>query len=75
MMPDLPEPPEDVTLTSELPEPEMWERKGQPPYSQSYYYVHKETGREIMEDQYKNKVRQRNILAIFIEEIESVKEV
>lgn len=57
-----------VTLEKDIPEPENWEQ------NRPYYYVHKETGREILEEVYYGKVKKRNTLARYIEEVDPADE-
>jgi len=59
-----------VTLSKDVPRPEEYEQMA----PDSYYYVHQETGRQIIDTTYKAKVERRNRLANHIEEIEPYEE-
>ena len=57
-----------LNIEKDIPKPEKWEKKGK------YFYKNKDTGREIIEESYLKKIRERNILAKYIDNIEPVKE-
>lgn len=61
---------ENVTLGKDVPEPEKWFPTGKG----GYYYKHKESGRQILESQYYAKVKARNTLAEYIEEVDEYDE-
>lgn len=61
---------EEVTLEKDVPEPEEWYQTGKA----GYYFQKRGGGKRIHEEAYYAMVRERNVLAEYIEEVEPVDE-
>lgn len=57
---------DEVTLAENVPRPEEWKPKD----GSAQFYVHEDTGRQIIAESYRAKKMERNTLADFIEEVE-----